>query len=58
MGNEKRPTGNSLRTELKAATKKPYRKPSFRHEQVFETMALACGKLQPGPTCAGQKKTS
>lgn len=29
------------------AKKKPYRKPSFRSEQVFETMALACGKT-PG----------
>jgi hypothetical protein len=27
--------------------KKPYRKPSFQHERVFETMALACGKLHP-----------
>jgi hypothetical protein len=27
--------------------KKPYAKPSFRSEQVFETMALACGK-KPG----------
>jgi hypothetical protein len=27
------------------ATKKPYVKPAFRHEQVFETMALACGKI-------------
>lgn len=25
--------------------KKPYSKPSFQHERVFETMALACGKL-------------
>jgi len=25
--------------------RKPYRKPSFRHEQVFETMALVCGKI-------------
>ena len=25
--------------------KKPYVKPDFRHEQVFETMALACGKI-------------
>ena len=25
--------------------KRPYIKPSFRHEQVFETMALACGKI-------------
>ncbi len=27
------------------APKKPYIKPAFRHEQVFETMALACGKI-------------
>jgi hypothetical protein len=26
--------------------KKPYKKPEFRLEKVFETMALACGKLQ------------
>lgn len=26
-------------------TKKPYTKPTFRHERVFETMALACGKI-------------
>jgi hypothetical protein len=27
------------------ATKKPYEKPSFRHEQVFVTTAITCGKL-------------
>ena len=27
--------------------KKPYVKPEFRHEKVFETMALSCGKIQP-----------
>jgi hypothetical protein len=26
--------------------KKPYQKPTFRFERVFETMALACGKVQ------------
>ena len=30
--------------------KRPYVKPDFQHEKVFETMALACGKL--GPTQA------
>jgi hypothetical protein len=29
----------------KAGPKKPYQKPAFRHEQVFETMALSCGKI-------------
>ena len=28
-----------------AVAKKPYQKPAFRYEQVFETMALACGKV-------------
>jgi hypothetical protein len=28
-------------------TKRPYQKPGFQHEKVFETMALACGKLSP-----------
>lgn len=27
--------------------KKPYHKPSFRYERVFETMALSCGKINP-----------
>lgn len=25
--------------------RRPYVKPEFRHESVFETMALACGKI-------------
>ncbi len=33
-----------------AKPKRPYVKPAFQHEKVFETMALACGKL--GPTQA------
>jgi len=27
--------------------KKPYEKPAFRHERIFETMALSCGKVNP-----------
>jgi hypothetical protein len=27
--------------------KKPYEKPGFRFEQVFETSALTCGKIDP-----------
>ncbi|MGC1373932.1 MAG: hypothetical protein WA824_17490 [Candidatus Sulfotelmatobacter sp.] len=33
--------------EKTAAAKKPYQEPAFRHERVFETMALACGKIEP-----------
>jgi hypothetical protein len=25
--------------------RKPYQKPSYRQEKVFETMALTCGKI-------------
>jgi hypothetical protein len=32
--------------EAQQAVRKPYRKPEVRHEQVFETRALACGKIQ------------
>jgi hypothetical protein len=28
-----------------SGTKKPYMKPEVRHERVFETMALSCGKV-------------
>jgi hypothetical protein len=31
--------------EAKSSVKKPYQKPEVRHERVFETMALACGKI-------------
>ena len=34
----------------RAKSKRPYVKPDFQYEKVFETMALACGKL--GPTQA------
>jgi len=30
---------------VSARTKRLYTKPGFQHEKVFETMALACGKL-------------
>ena len=32
--------------EAQQAVRKPYRKPVVRHERVFETSALACGKIQ------------
>jgi hypothetical protein len=27
--------------------RRPYQKPAFRFERVFETMALSCGKVSP-----------
>jgi hypothetical protein len=38
--NKKKNAGESPR-----ARKKQYQDPSFRHERVFETMALSCGKI-------------
>jgi hypothetical protein len=36
-----------------------YEKPSFVREQVFETMALACGKINPtSGQCRTVKKVS
>jgi len=49
-----RPPGNPT-----GKPKKPYRKPSFQHERVFETMALACGKLSPTQSqCRFNRKLS
>jgi len=28
-------------------SRRPYQKPAFKYERVFETMALSCGKLSP-----------
>jgi hypothetical protein len=32
--------------EAQQAVRKPYQKPAVRHEQVFETTAMTCGKVQ------------
>ena len=42
------------------ATKKPYAKPAFRFERVFETTALSCGKIAgtQGPCSGFGKKHS
>ena len=33
------------RVEAGRTAKRPYQKPAVRHEQVFETRALSCGKV-------------
>jgi hypothetical protein len=39
--------------------KKPYQKPAFRSERVFETMALACGKMNGTQAqCKSNRKNS
>jgi hypothetical protein len=41
------------------ARRKPYRKPQFRFERVFETMALACGKISSTQKhCQFRRKSS
>ncbi len=41
------------------APKKPYQKPAFRFEKVFETMALSCGKMNINlSTCKFNRKAS
>ncbi|HXZ28690.1 MAG TPA: hypothetical protein VEG08_11915 [Terriglobales bacterium] len=43
----------------KRGGKKPYQKPSFRRERVFEQSALACGKVQQTQSgCSFNRKTS
>ncbi|WP_240098592.1 hypothetical protein [Thermomonas flagellata] len=37
----------------------PYQKPAFQHEPVFETMALACGKVNiTQQACRGRRNAS
>jgi hypothetical protein len=42
---QSRTTATEKTADQTGKAKKPYQKPSFRHERVFETMALSCGKL-------------
>ena len=44
--------------DSRQAVKKPYRKPSFRSEKVFETMALACGKVATQFQCRRRRRSS
>ena len=40
-------------------SKRSYVKPAFQHEKVFETMALACGKIAPTQgSCHFNRKNS
>jgi len=38
------PLEKSSKTDT-PSRKKPYEKPGFRYERVFETQALSCGKI-------------
>ena len=45
MDQKERSTEDKGPNDVSRKGKKPYHKPSFRYEHVFETMALACGKV-------------
>ncbi len=47
MSNAEEKNQRTLKEAAKPAAKKPYVKPEVRHERVFETMALSCGKQGP-----------
>ena len=50
---------HTLGSAGKGKEKKLYQEPAFRHERVFETLALACGKVSLGtPVCQFSQKTS
>jgi len=56
--NEKRPEQAETSSE-ESRQKKPYQKPSFRYERVFETSALSCGKVQASQSgCMLNRKVS
>jgi hypothetical protein len=46
MSDQQEQPKNRQATE-QSRKKKPYCKPDFKFERVFETMALSCGKISP-----------
>lgn len=44
--------------DTRQSSKKPYQKPEFRSEKVFETMALACGKVAVQFQCRRRRRSS
>jgi len=47
MADKNQPPADGNTAPVERAGKKPYRKPEFRYERAFETMALSCGKTNP-----------
>jgi hypothetical protein len=53
------PQSKAGRAAEPAHNRKPYQKPAFRFERVFETMALSCGKMVTTQfQCRFHRKTS
>jgi hypothetical protein len=59
MDDNRFPRDNQPQLHNAGKEKKLYKKPAFRHERVFETQALSCGKLVSGINqCSIQVKAS
>jgi hypothetical protein len=56
---EEQPTKCAAAAEPEHTAKKPYQKPAFREESLFETGALSCGKVHSTQlSCHSNQKTS
>lgn len=49
MTDNRTPDDQQKLTSEAGKGRKPYQKPAFRYERAFETSALSCGKVTPGP---------
>lgn len=59
MGQPEETERTPAQSGTKSGIKKLYQKPEFRFERVFETRALACGKISVTQgQCAHNRKTS
>jgi len=59
MDDNQAPNEKRQRSANAGKPKKPYQKPAFRYERVFETQALNCGKvIATLPQCQFSTKTS
>ena len=59
MTNDRATREKQQKLDNTGKAKKLYQKPAFRHERVFETLALSCGKIAgTGPNCNSNRKNS
>jgi hypothetical protein len=59
MSESEQPPRGTSATERERPERKPYQKPAFREERLFETSALSCGKMNTTQSsCHSNRKTS
>jgi hypothetical protein len=59
MTNDQATREKQQEPDNRGKAKKRYQKPAFRHEQVFETLALSCGKIAgTSANCNSNRKNS